>query len=530
MNINRCKLSIVSLFLITCALVLLTSSIAISDKGRRIALVIGNGEYKTSPLANPVNDANDMATALKKCNFKVMKSINATRKEMRRAIRAFGEEINKGTVGLFYYSGHGIQVDGENYLVPVNAAVYTEAEVEDECLKISSVLRQMESAGNRLNIIILDACRDNPFGRSFRSSNMGLAKMDAPTGSILAYSTAPGSVAADGTGRNGLYTSMLLKYMMVPGFKVEDVLKQVRKDVVHASDNKQIPWESSSLMGDFYFNTKRGIAVKKRPTLEPDKPAIETPKIAMGKKPSVTPQKSVKNSLGMEFVYIAPGTFMMGSPSNESGRGLGETQHRVTLTKGFYMQTTEVTQGQWKAVMGNNPSKLKNCGNDCPVEKVSWNDVQRFIQKINQREGNGTYRLPTEAEWEYAARAGTDTPFSFGQCLSTDQANYNGNRPLSGCSKGKNRKSTIPVASLLANSWGLYDMHGNVWEWCQDWTRLFSSSSAVTNPAGPSYGSHRKVRGGSCYYGARSCRSAFQAGHQPGDRYSDLGFRLVRNP
>jgi len=300
MVINRCKLSIVSLFLITCALVLLTSSTAISAKESRIALVIGNGAYKSSHLANPVNDANDMAAALKNCNFRVMKSINASRRQMRKAIRKFGDEINKGAVGLFYYAGHGIQVDGENYLVPVNAEVYTEAEVEDECLKVSSVLRQMESAGNRLNIIILDACRDNPFGRSFRSNNMGLAKMDAPTGSILAYATAPGSVAADGTGGNGLYTSMLLKHMMEPNLTIERIFKRVRIDVVNTSDKRQTPWESSSLMGDFYFNTKRGIAVKKQPTVTPKKPKKETPKYA-----SISPEVSEPKIIARDGNFIA---------------------------------------------------------------------------------------------------------------------------------------------------------------------------------------------------------------------------------
>ena len=209
-----------------------------------------------------------------------MAPVNATRKEMRRAIRSFGEEINKGAVGLFYYAGHGIQVDGENYLVPVSAEVYTEAEVEDECLKVSSVLRQMESAGNRLNIIILDACRDNPFGRSFRSSNTGLAKMDAPTGSILAYATAPGSIAIDGTGSNGLYTSILLKHMMTPNLVIEKIFKRVRIDVVNASGKRQTPWESSSLMGDFYFNLKRGINVEGRTVTESESSEQEPPKYA----------------------------------------------------------------------------------------------------------------------------------------------------------------------------------------------------------------------------------------------------------
>ena len=167
-------------------------------------------------------------------------------------------------------------------------------------------------------------------------------------------------------------------------------------------------------------------------------------------KPLSDKGRKISNSLGMEFVYIEPGTFMMGSPSNEPRRDNDERQHRVTLTKGFYMQTTEVTQGQWKAVMWNNPSYFKNCGDDCPVEQVSWNNVQQFINKLNQREGSDICRLPTEAEWEYSCRSGTDTPFSFGQCLSTDQANYNGNYPLPGCSKGKYRETTISVARFFA--------------------------------------------------------------------------------
>jgi len=251
---------------------LVTSSYSAQEK--RIALVIGNGAYKSAPLRNPVNDATDIAIALEKTGFTVMRSVNATRTQMRRAIRGFGEEINKGAVGLFYYAGHGIQVAGENYLVPTGAEVGSEDEVEDECLKVSSVLRKMETAGNSLNIIILDACRDNPFARSFRSRSRGLAKMDAPTGSILAYATAPGSIAADGPGRNGLYTSALLKHMTTPGLEIGKLFRQVRIDVVGASGKKQVPWEASSLMGDFYFSAQRGIAVA------PKQPVKEAPKYA----------------------------------------------------------------------------------------------------------------------------------------------------------------------------------------------------------------------------------------------------------
>ena len=239
---------------------------AFSSQRQRIALVIGNSNYKFNPLVNPVNDANDMTAALKKCNFTVIKTINATRQEMRKSIRRFGEAILEGdAVGLFYYSGHAIQVEGENYLVPIEAGVYREDEVEDECVKVSSVLRKMETAHNRLNIIVLDACRDNPFGSGFRSSTRGLAKMDPPVGSIFAFSTAPGSLAADGTGRNGLYTFVLLKHILTPNLEIGQLFRRVRIEVISTSEDKQVPWESSCLTGNFYFNPGRGISVLDRP-------------------------------------------------------------------------------------------------------------------------------------------------------------------------------------------------------------------------------------------------------------------------
>jgi len=242
-------------------MLLLIPSDSESIQERKIALVIGNGAYESSPLVNPVNDANDMTAVLKKLGFSVRLKINANQKSMENSIRAFGKKLRSGGVGLFYFAGHGLQVHGRNYLVPIGADIESEADVKYESVDAERILSQMYEAQNGLNIIILDACRDNPYARSFRTSERGLAKMDAPTGSILAYSTAPGSVAADGAGRNGLYTSMLLKHMMTADVKIEDVFKKVRNDVIEASSDKQVPWESSSLRGDFYFNSKRGVAV-----------------------------------------------------------------------------------------------------------------------------------------------------------------------------------------------------------------------------------------------------------------------------
>jgi len=259
--------------------------------------------------------------------------------------------------------------------------------------------------------------------------------------------------------------------------------------------------------------------------------------------------KTFTNSIGMKFVLIPAGAFMMGSPSSEPNRDSDETQHRVTLTKPYYMQTTEVTQGQWKAVMGTmtmtiargclfpthhqvetskNPSYFNSCGDDCPVENVSWNDCQLFIQKLNKKEGTNEYRLPTEAEWEYACREGTTTPFNTGNCLSTHNGNYNGNYPYVGCSKGQYRMGPLPVASFSPNAWGLYDMHGNVSEWCAGWYGEYLNK-AVTNPEGPVSGTYRVLRGGSWGIDENGCRSANRYRPTPGVKSNTYGFRLARD-
>lgn len=257
------------------------------------------------------------------------------------------------------------------------------------------------------------------------------------------------------------------------------------------------------------------------------KPAVDTEKNNWN--PPVAKETITVNGVSFNMVAVRAGDFLMGSPLDDQESFDNEhPQHRVSISA-FQMGETEVTQGLWKAVMGNNPSHFNECGDNCPVEQVSWNDVREFIKKLNQIVSGDEFRLPTEAEWEYCCRAGTATPFSSGDCLSTDQANYDGQHPLPDCDKGEFRKGTVPVASFSPNSWGFYDMHGNVWEWCKDAYRGDAySKHKSSNPVVLGESTHRAYRGGGWRSYAKCCRSAIRSGYAPSDSYRYLGFRLSR--
>lgn len=255
--------------------VLVLSSFSFSDRGiqiqeKRFALVIGNGSYKSSPLKNPVNDARDIARILKKLGFEVIHKENSGLRAMEKSIRQFGKKLRNGGVGLFYFAGHGMQVKGRNYLIPVDAEIETESDAKFEAVDAGRILGKMEDAGNDLNIVILDACRNNPFARSFRSSQKGLAQMDAPSGSMISYATAPGRVAADGTDRNGIFTKhLLLQLRTSDNIELAQLMKGVGKGVQNETGKKQVPWVSSSITGDFYFKGK-GVAQSIQPSTLPD--------------------------------------------------------------------------------------------------------------------------------------------------------------------------------------------------------------------------------------------------------------------
>ena len=340
---------------------LLVSVSVAADQGARVALVIGNGAYQYAALQHPPQEAEAMAVALEACGFRVIKRINCSQREMEQAIRAFGQEIEHGDVGLFYYGGHGVQVQGSNYLIPVDTDIQEEDEVKFKAVNAEMVLAKMEAAGSGVNIVILDACRHNPFGSRFRSATRGLKKMDTPNGTLLAYSTGPGKVAVD-----GMYTPALIKHMKTPGLSVMQVFMNVRGVVMSMTGDSQVPWETTSLVDDFFFVPRSSDVVT--PTPAPIMPA--PPVVQLGQSRTFR----LPGGTSMEMVWIALGSFMMGSPDSEEGRNEDEgPQHEVTISQGFWLGKYEITQAQWEAVMGRNPSEYK--GMNRPVDFVGRNCI-----------------------------------------------------------------------------------------------------------------------------------------------------------
>jgi len=522
---------------------------------QRMALVIGNGSYSESPLKNPVNDATDISKALKRLNFNVTTITNANQRKMFKAIKKFGKSLNKNDVGLFYFAGHGMQVQGRNYLIPIGSNIEDEDELQFSAINAATVLAKMESAGNGLNIIMLDACRNNPFARSFRSSSRGLARMPTPTGSMLIYATGPSAVASDGDGRNGLFTQSLLKYIETKNIPLQEVILRTRAEVAKQSKNKQVPWSSSSMMQSFYFNQSSTSALIVQPQVRvPPQMAMggeyamwqlvrnsksidelqvfiaQFPKshfVALANKrikllenqshpqnqsqPQSQPQHQspsqdqtyTAGNTTFTMKAIPAGSFSMGCVSGKKCQNNEKPVHKVTLTA-FSMMETEVTFALWDACVtaGGCSYKPKDGGwgrGNRPVIYVHYNDItNEFIPWLNQATGKD-FSLPSEAQWEYAARAGTKTQYSWGNNIDCSKAQYDGGKSSSCYYKSNgNYRGTAPVKSFSPNNFGLYDMHGNVWEWTQDcWNDSYNGAPANGDAWLGDSCSYRVLRGGS---------------------------------
>lgn len=506
----------------------------------RVALVIGNGAYRYSTtLKNPINDAFDMTEALRAAGFEVILETNAGLDAMYTAVREFGDRLKeKRGTGLFFYSGHGAQVKGKNYLLAVDQDIRNADEVAYKALDAEAVLAKMESAGNQLNLVFLDACRNNPFPGSSKSADRGLAAMrvELPE-SVIVYAAEPGKTADDGEGsRNSPFTRSLLSNMKAPDTDILTVMKRVKAEVSSATNGRQSPRVDQNLSRDFCFFTGNRTA-------------------------SLSYQKPLPRDENM--VYVAGGTFSMGSISGEDDE---KPVHTVTISP-FYMARHEVTVEEFRAFVqdtgyrttaetagggviwtgseweqepeANWKHPYLNQTDTDPVVLVSWYDAVEYCNWKSRKEGLSPcytmsgrdasfnfeadgYRLPTEAEWEWAARGGSS---------SRGYTYAGGNDPVAvAWYYGNSGDGTHPVETKTPNELGIYDLSGNVWEWCWDWYGSYSVSTQTdpTDPTGISAELRRVFRGGGWCNDRDSLRVSYRNLDNPD--YSDysLGFRLSR--
>lgn len=527
---------------------------------KRVALVIGNSAYPDAPLETPANDAQDVASALRELGFEVVEMTDADHEEMRRAIAQFVGKLNAETISLFYFAGHGIQLKGKNYLVPLDAGMGAEPVATRVMVAVDSVLSSL-AAGAR-NIVILDACHSG-----------GLAEVVPPQGTLVALSAAPGKIVPGGKGRNGMYARELLKLLQPPGNTAEKVFKRVRANVAKASGNLQVPWEASSLAGDFYFSPQDEpqYAISSelyRPNIEDEiwkvahaagseawlnaylhefpmgaYASVAKIKLAALKKAARAAQvpgfdgendEPLAGSVFRdcpecpEMVVIPAGKFQMGSNDDDREQPV----HPVTIAKPFALARTEVTQRQWRAIMGNNPSAFEECGNDCPVEQVSWEDAKTFVWKLSTRTGE-QYRLPSEAEWEYAARAGSSAKYPWGSddrnACKYGNVRDRKNFMFNSFDCDDDYGNTAPVARFRANAFGLYDMVGNVWEWVEDCGNVNYDDAPEDGSAWMSGDCNSGVlRGGSWSGKPEGMRAAVRSRIGKAFRINYIGFRVAR--
>jgi formylglycine-generating enzyme required for sulfatase activity len=659
---------------------------------KRVALVVGNGAYKnTNWLTNPAKDAEAIAQALKRLDFDVLEGCDLDFANLAGRIRDFGRALKDAHVALFFYAGHGLQVRGNNYVVPVDAALEHEADVHLELVAVQAILAQME-VGNRTSILILDACRDNPLARNLARAmgtarsiavGNGLTRIQSGIGTYIAFATAPDEVASDGVGgsTHSPFTAALLTHIEELDLSIFELMMRVRQQVIASTQNSrtgpQVPWESHSLVAPFYFKRSTIAGLPERPRPDPGDPVnaverdwerfkiAETDDVAVikafidlyGKSEPLWADRArerlkvveavieerEKDRLGKEaaryktegrieigapfmnntharwfspgagktewfkdldngpeMVVLPSGKFMMGSPKDEPQReslkeGMESPEHEVTIPKPFAIGRCAVTSGQFAAFVAATGHKMEGGAyvwtgkawkedpskswrdpgftqdDSHPVVCVGWEDAEAYVTWLTRASG-ATYRLPSEAEWEYACRAGTTMPLWWGSSITPDQANYDGSADPceGGGTKGQYRKGTVPAKSFEANPWGLYQVHGNVWEWCEDlwhdshadkpenlkatgvaWTTggnlrilsnvwewcedLWDDSHAdkpenlkATGVPWTTGGNLRILRGGSWFNTSRHLRSAYRSRYFSVFRNSSLGFRVAR--
>ncbi len=511
------------------------------ERSTRRALLIGNDAYRhVRPLVNAANDARDLAEAFAESGFEAEVVLDADLRAMGQAIDRFVAELQPGDTALFHFSGHGLQVEQENYLIPVDFELKDPASLRYDAYSASKVHDRIAATGARLTIVTLDACRNNRFS-STRGAG-GLAAMAPAHGAFIAFATGPGRTADDNPdGRNGLFTAKLLEALRTPGLELTEVFRFVREEVSGSSGGRQVPWTISSVLGRFYFHGSGD--APDRPIAAPPPEEVETP--ADPGPPAGTVRVNAAD--GREYAWIPPGSYRRGCVTSDAAcQGDERPRHEVRLSRGFWMSRTEATVADWKrftkerslpmpwapgfipglpflppVAKGHNPGwKLE----DHPIVMIDWNWADRYCRE----EAGG--RLPTEAEWEYAARGGLeDAVYPWGDELTHERANYGKDVCCGPEASGRDQwLYTAPVASFDPNGFGLYDMTGNVWEWVRDWYGDDDYESAeLDDPRGPESGAQRGARGGAWDNTPEQSRISDRHSFAPAVASPYVGFRCV---
>ena len=552
--------------------------------GRRVALVVGNDVYQTqSPLRNAVNDARAVAKALTEVGFSVTTVENATREQLTAALGELARSLRDDDAVLFYFAGHGVQVAQENYLLPTNYVGQNATTLRLDAIRASDVQEMLRRA--RVTMLVFDACRNNPY-RNIRAGGTGLAPMEA-RGTLIAYAAGAGEVAADSAAGapNGLFTGKFVEALALPGLTATEMFRRVRREVVAASNEEQWPAVYDDLLVDFVFRrsvsagvgspgdvvaedldaatvrlqqetvfwesiqdngiqadfeafleqfpngTFAGLArnrlaaltalAAERPIPEPPRPDLVRPR------PWRAGEMFRDCPTCPQLVAVPAGTFRMGCVS---GRGCvgDELPLREVRVDAFALSKYEVTFEEYErfasATGHRQPSDWGWGGGSRPVTGVSWEDATAYAKWLSEATGE-RYRLPSEAEWEYAARAGTRTEFSWGENIGRNRANCDG------CGSPWDDDETAPVGSFRVNAWGLHDMHGNASEWVADcWHESYARapSDGLAWLSGGDCG-RRVSRGGSWLGLPKFLRSAKRARIVAGRRFAYVGFRVARN-
>jgi len=563
---------------LTSVVVLLAACLIVSSSAwaqQSLALVIGNALYPDAsvPLTS-TKDARAVAEELRRNGFQVDLKENLGKADMRATLAAFTGKIAPGTTALFYFSGYGLQANRQTYLLPVNAQIWNEPDIARDGTRVDEVLAEMNRKGASVKIAIIDAARRNPYERRVRPAPMGLSAISIPDNTLVIYSAAPDKLISESNAAGSLFTNELIKELRVPNSSAEEVFNRVRHGVSQASRTEQIPWVSSSLVAAFSFSasstppppppvvTPEPRPVPPPPVVPPEPrppPPVAEQALSAERERTLKPHETFKECAGCpEMVVIGAGEFEMGSPDSEAERSPEEgPRHPVKIGRPFAVGKLMVSRDEFEAFVRDTSYSSDKCwtredsrieerlgrsfrnpgftqeGNH-PAVCVSWDDARAYAAWLTRKTGR-VYRLLSESEWEYAARAGSSSPFWWGDTISTDKANYDGSAAESVNSvymegrKGEYREATVPVDSFAANPFGLYQVHGNAFDWVEDcWNNNYRSAPSDDAASLMGNCSRHVRRGGGWNYFARALRSAFRDSRPAFGRYSNTGLRVAR--